>query len=211
MRLQDNLRKQRAKSGLSQEGLAEKVSVSRQTISKWETGETYPSTKHILMLTNILNCDMNDLIDTESASDKISNSSIQSRTCNKRFAYLFAAIAITLSIATLSFIIPAQINTYLNEYSRINSLKAVAFDRIIDNSLDEKIAADGYIKKQTVGYGVAEEDGVFYIKCNVESGSPDGPCAAIIYFCEDDGVLSFKCQYLDDPNYLPKGEYHKIS
>lgn len=32
----------RKRSGLSQEGVAEKLGVSRQTVSKWETGETVP-------------------------------------------------------------------------------------------------------------------------------------------------------------------------
>ena len=36
----------RKKANLSQEQLAEKVGVSRQTISKWELGETAPDTFH---------------------------------------------------------------------------------------------------------------------------------------------------------------------
>ena len=63
MRFKDNLRKQRTKANLSQEGLAFKMSVSRQTISKWENGDTYPSTEHILMLAKILDCSMDNLID----------------------------------------------------------------------------------------------------------------------------------------------------
>ena len=37
----------RKKANLSQEQLAEKVGVSRQTISKWELGETAPDTKYL--------------------------------------------------------------------------------------------------------------------------------------------------------------------
>ena len=42
MNLGNNLFNARKKSGLSQEEVAEKLGVSRQTISKWETDETLP-------------------------------------------------------------------------------------------------------------------------------------------------------------------------
>ena len=43
MSLGSNLYQARKKAGLSQEGVAERLGVSRQTISKWETGETCPT------------------------------------------------------------------------------------------------------------------------------------------------------------------------
>jgi transcriptional regulator with XRE-family HTH domain len=42
MKFEDQLRDQRRKAGLSQEELAEKVGVTRQTVSKWETGQAVP-------------------------------------------------------------------------------------------------------------------------------------------------------------------------
>lgn len=42
MNLGNNLFQARKKAGLSQEAVAEKLGVSRQTISKWETDETLP-------------------------------------------------------------------------------------------------------------------------------------------------------------------------
>ena len=42
MNLGNNLFTARKKSGLSQEDVAEKLGVSRQTVSKWETDETVP-------------------------------------------------------------------------------------------------------------------------------------------------------------------------
>ena len=42
MSLGSSLYYARKKSGLSQENVAEKLGVSRQTISKWEIGETLP-------------------------------------------------------------------------------------------------------------------------------------------------------------------------
>ena len=42
MKFGDNLRKLRKNKNYSQEDLAFKVGVSRQSVSKWETGEAYP-------------------------------------------------------------------------------------------------------------------------------------------------------------------------
>ncbi|WP_370863357.1 helix-turn-helix transcriptional regulator, partial [uncultured Dubosiella sp.] len=42
MHLGNNLFHARKKKGYSQEDVAERLGVSRQTISKWETGETIP-------------------------------------------------------------------------------------------------------------------------------------------------------------------------
>ena len=50
---------------MSQEQLAEKVNVSRQSVSKWENGEAYPEMHNILQLCKIFNCKINDLVHTE--------------------------------------------------------------------------------------------------------------------------------------------------
>ena len=42
MEIGNKIQELRKKNGLSQEQLAEKIGVARQTISKWELGETYP-------------------------------------------------------------------------------------------------------------------------------------------------------------------------
>ena len=44
METKDIILKLRTKKGMSQEELAEKVFVTRQAVSRWETGETVPNT-----------------------------------------------------------------------------------------------------------------------------------------------------------------------
>lgn len=62
MNFGDNLRKLRKSKKLSQEDLAEKMRVSRQSVSKWETGDSYPEMNNILELCKIFHCRINDLV-----------------------------------------------------------------------------------------------------------------------------------------------------
>ena len=62
MKFGDNLKKIRILKKLSQENLAEKVKVSRQSISKWETGDAYPTMNNLLELCKIFHCKINDLV-----------------------------------------------------------------------------------------------------------------------------------------------------
>ena len=55
----------RKKNGLSQEELAECVGVARQTISKWELGETSPDLKQAKELSNIFNVSLDELTDND--------------------------------------------------------------------------------------------------------------------------------------------------
>lgn len=62
MKFGDNLKALRKYKKISQETLAEKVGVSRQSVSKWETGESYPEMNNILALCTIFHCHINDLV-----------------------------------------------------------------------------------------------------------------------------------------------------
>jgi len=75
MKFGDKLIALRKKNGLSQEELAEKLNVSRQSVSKWESNNTYPETDKIVQICNLFNCSMDDLI-----NDKITDIDNVSRT-----------------------------------------------------------------------------------------------------------------------------------
>ncbi len=52
----------RTQSGYSQEVLAEKLSVSRQAVSKWETGPTLPETDKLIAISNLFNVSIDSLL-----------------------------------------------------------------------------------------------------------------------------------------------------
>ena len=62
MKFGDKLIILRKKNGLSQEELADKLGVSRQSVSKWESNNTYPETDKIVQICNLFDCSMDDLI-----------------------------------------------------------------------------------------------------------------------------------------------------
>lgn len=63
MNVGNNLFQARKKAGLSQEMVAEKLGVSRQTISKWETDETIPDIYQSKKLAKLYNLTLDELID----------------------------------------------------------------------------------------------------------------------------------------------------
>lgn len=68
MKFGDKLIELRKKNGYSQEELAERLGVSRQSVSKWESNNTYPETDKIIQIANLFDCSMDDLI-----NDKITD------------------------------------------------------------------------------------------------------------------------------------------
>lgn len=52
----------RTKNGLSQDELAAKVFVTRQAVSRWETGETVPNTETLKLLSNLFHVSINTLL-----------------------------------------------------------------------------------------------------------------------------------------------------
>ena len=63
MSLGNSLFNARKKSGLSQEEVAEKLGVSRQTISKWELDETLPDIRQSKHLSVLYHLTLDELVD----------------------------------------------------------------------------------------------------------------------------------------------------
>ena len=62
MNLSENLKKIRKDNNLSQEDLAEKLGVSRQSVSKWESGAAYPEMDKMLQICKIFNVNIDELL-----------------------------------------------------------------------------------------------------------------------------------------------------
>ncbi len=62
MKFNEKIIQLRKEKGLSQEELGEKLNVARQTISKWELGETTPEMDKLVQLSEIFNISLDSLI-----------------------------------------------------------------------------------------------------------------------------------------------------
>ena len=62
MELGEQIKKYRAKANLSQEELADRIFVSRQTISNWENDKNYPDIKSIVLMSEVFQVSLDNLI-----------------------------------------------------------------------------------------------------------------------------------------------------
>ncbi|WP_285768466.1 helix-turn-helix transcriptional regulator [Peribacillus sp. SI8-4] len=78
MILSERLKQEREKRNWSQNDLAEKIHVSRQSVSKWETGKNYPSIEVIIQLSDLFHITIDELLRSdEELKEKIIRDSKQ--------------------------------------------------------------------------------------------------------------------------------------
>lgn len=108
MEIGNKLLELRKKNNLSQEGLAEKVGVARQTISKWELGETAPDIKQAKQLASIFNVSVDELVDANSESiimKKVSNTEKLAGIVIKMLKVFGIILAVFVVVDIIAFII----------------------------------------------------------------------------------------------------------
>lgn len=79
MELSQTIKKLRAEKGWSQEALAERAYVSRQTVSNWECEKSYPDVHSLLILSDIFGVTLDELIkgDVEVMKETIKNDDVK--------------------------------------------------------------------------------------------------------------------------------------
>ena len=106
----EKLKKERELRNWSQEYLAEQIHVSRQSVSKWETGKNYPSIEIILDLSELFGITVDELLKSdEDLKDKVIQDSQQPKDPSVFSSVLFTA-GIMLGIILVSFIKNGEIN-----------------------------------------------------------------------------------------------------
>ena len=146
----------RKKANLSQEQLAEKVGVSRQTISKWELGETAPDIKQAQILSQIFNISLDELTGNDTKEviyEKVSNT--------EKLAGLIIKIIKIWGIIILACLIIAVVGIILFGYVREegsvefeNNVEKVTFTEVVgEETYIITIASDGYFE----GIGMSDE------------------------------------------------------
>lgn len=144
MKFADNLKRLRKRRNISQEQLAEKVGVSRQSVSKWETSEAYPEMNNILELCKIFKCNISDLVndkmvDIDSLDEEVKMSVVkfkkekqkQMKGISKVLSLVGKITAIVLRVA-IGFLVAAMILLPIGfKYIDIEDGKIVSKDKKI--------------------------------------------------------------------------------
>lgn len=149
MKFEEKLVKLRKENLLSQEELGEKLNVTRQTISKWELGETKPDSAKILEIARLFNVSTDALLnesneETDPINEQYNN--IEQKSAKKNNNPWLIILLIIVVIGSILFLI----GKYL-EYKAVESagknLSGIfsSFSKIFDNNdnTDDKAVTNG--------------------------------------------------------------------
>jgi transcriptional regulator with XRE-family HTH domain len=146
----------RKRANLSQEQLAEKVGVSRQTISKWELGETAPDIKQAQVLSQVFSVSLDELTGNDTKEviyEKVSNT--------EKLAGLIIKVIKIWGIIILTCLIVAVVGIVLFGFVRgegsvefENNVEKVTFTEVVgEETYVITIGSDGYFE----GIGMSDE------------------------------------------------------
>lgn len=188
MNFGNHIHKLRKKQNLSQEQLAEQVGVARQTISKWELGETSPDIKQAQALSQIFNVSLNELIGNDTPEDIISTEKTanenKGRPKNKKVIVLIAVfLCLCLTLTCV--------------YSIINRLQILHPQGLDGDSV--------ITKKEALLIGKGHAETIVFCESNkptIACQLPEGFSADVersgLYTDESGNYISFDAAYADN-------------
>ena len=146
----------RKKANLSQEQLAEKVGVSRQTISKWELGETAPDIKQAQILSQVFNVSLDELTGNDTKEviyEKVSNTEKLAGLIIKVIKIWGIIILACVVIAVVCIILFGNVREEgFAEFE--NNVEKVTFTEVVgEETYTITIGSDGYFE----GIGMSDE------------------------------------------------------
>lgn len=106
MNIASQIKKHRLYHSYSQDDLAEKVFVSRQTISNWENEKSYPDLQSLFLLSNLFNVSLDELVkgDLEKMKNELSN---------KKMNNYSIGMLVTMLLMFASLVLLKRIGFYL--------------------------------------------------------------------------------------------------
>ena len=100
MELNEQIKKYRTEMNLSQEELAEKIYVTRQSVSNWENGKTYPDIHSLLLLGSLFGISLDQLVkgDIEIMKEEIKKEEIAKM---NRYGKIYTIMLIATAISAV--------------------------------------------------------------------------------------------------------------
>lgn len=105
MSFAENLQFLRKQKNITQEQLAEQLEVSRQSVSKWESSQSYPEMEKILQICGMFHCNMDTLMQGDISKDFVEDIHGYDKFINQFNRLITAGIAvILLGISAMGFL-----------------------------------------------------------------------------------------------------------
>lgn len=153
MEFKDRLKKYRTDNNLTQEELASKLCVSRQAISKYETGLNYPNLAVMTDISKMLGVSLDELLSREEIAKETIKSNVDRRK-NKRNLILSAiAVALVLVISVTAMILALCLPTSSSD----NGLCLVG---MVGSLTEEKPDINALESGKLFGYCLTQKDGM---------------------------------------------------
>lgn len=176
---------ERKKCKLSQEELAEKLGITRQTISNWELNETSPDLKQASKLCDIFNISLDELTGKENA---ILTKLDKTESNSKLIIKLVKTVGITLG--TLIFILLCivsiyiySINYYTAEPTATGEGKICYYNGKISDYTVMKNNSDGSLSYDVGDINIMNDLDLY----NVKKGEPKEILEKIVKYIKDNG------------------------
>lgn len=124
MHLSEKIKKLRAEKNLTQEQLAEKLQVSRSTISSWETGRSYPDLEMVIEICDCFNVSLDFLLREDEKMVRKLNFGIK----QKRMLIVLVIILSVLLVNTLVSATSFEANPNSLEISNVNMIRDLSYN-----------------------------------------------------------------------------------
>lgn len=110
MEIGKKLKSTRLQKGLTQEAVAEKIQVSRQTISNWENEKSYPDIVSVINLSNLYEISLDELLKgDERMLEHLEESTNIVKSNKKLVAAIIVNIVFLLALMLLSCMVPNKV------------------------------------------------------------------------------------------------------
>lgn len=148
-RFSKEIQKYRFENNISQEKFANIMNVSRQLISKWETGSSIPNSEDLLSLSKLFNIGVEELLDdVDKIEGQYKKEQISKKINIKKLGVIIAAIVVVIALAIT---LPIVINNNNSDDVNVNDINNDEVPNAEQDSNENSDATEGGNSEDTQG------------------------------------------------------------
>lgn len=236
--LGDNIRKYRKLNNMSQDDLAEKLNVTRQSVSLWENGQTQPSLENIVALAKLFGVSTDELLVSDnpsgSASNTVSVQESEPQKSKKKSLFLILGISVAVVVAAVvAFILIGQNGKSKNDGDKKDSKATTANteddtqantttgnNTQVTDTVEGEKDIFGYLKEFVIENGTINGDYCYYSKSANNYGGYASESFSLYYWGDTNKIEFCLHSVIDDTFsinfylYVPEehnGKYEYVS